>query len=61
MEENQVVVYWGTPISSVSESDPIVFQRANVKKAEWFSEEIPIATFLIRIYDWQAGFAEATE
>jgi hypothetical protein len=59
MEENQAVVHWGLPVKRLAEGDPIVYQRANVDDAKWYSEKKRFSTFLIRMYDWQAGFAEA--
>jgi hypothetical protein len=59
MEENQAVVHWGMPVKRLSAEDPVVHQRANVDDARWFSEKMRFSTFLIRTYDWQAGFAEA--
>lgn len=61
MEENQVVVYWGLPLKRVSSSDPIVHQRARAEGANWYSEKSRFSTFLIRMYDWQAGFADAPD
>ena len=59
MEENQGVVHWGLPVKRLSEDDPIVYQRANVDDAKWYPEKMRFSTFLIRMYDWQAGFTEA--
>jgi hypothetical protein len=59
MEENQAVVRWGLPLQRLSEGDPPVYQRANAASATCFSENLSFSTFLIRIYDWQAGFADA--
>jgi hypothetical protein len=59
MEENQAVVHWGLPVKRLSAEDPVVHQRANVDDARWYSEKMWFSTFLIRMYDWQAGFAEA--
>lgn len=58
MEENQAVVHWGLRVADLSQDDPIVCQRANVDGAEWYSEELPLSDFLIRVFDWQAGFSE---
>ena len=59
MEENQAVVHWGLSAERLAEDDPTVYQRANVADAKWYSERMRFSTFLIRMYDWQAGFAEA--
>jgi hypothetical protein len=59
MEENQAVVHWGLPVKRLADDDPTVYQRANVDEAKWYSERMRFSTFLIRMYDWQAGFAEA--
>lgn len=58
MEENQAVVHWALPVKRLSGNDPIVYQRANVDGAKWYSEKMRFSSFLIRMYDWQAGFAE---
>lgn len=58
MEENQAVVHWGLPVKRLAEDDPIVYQRANVEGARWYSQRMRFSTFLIRVYDWQAGFAK---
>jgi hypothetical protein len=59
MEENQAVVHWGLPTKRLAEDDPIVYQRANATEAKWYSEQVRFSTFLIRVVDWQAGFADA--
>jgi hypothetical protein len=59
MEENQAVVHWGLPLKRLTEDDPMVYQRANVENARWYSQRMRFSTFLIRVYDWQAGFADA--
>ena len=59
MEENQAVVHWGLPSGRLSEADPMVYQRVNEPGAKWYSEKMRFSAFLIRTYDWQAGFADA--
>lgn len=59
MEENQAVVHWGLAVKKLAEVDPMVYQRANVDDAKWYSMKMRFSKFLIRTYDWQAGFAEA--
>jgi hypothetical protein len=59
MEENQSVAHWGLPVKRLTEDDPIVYQRTNVDDAKWDSEKTRFSTFLIRMFDRQAGFAEA--
>lgn len=59
MEENQAVVHWGISIKKISNDDPIVYQRANVDGAKWYSEKMSFSRFIVRMYDWQAGFADA--
>jgi hypothetical protein len=56
MEENQAVVHWGLRVKALDDDDPIVFQRANVDGAKWFSERKRFSAFLIYLCDWQAGF-----
>jgi hypothetical protein len=57
MEENQSVAHWGIPVQTLQNQDPTVYQRAAVQGASWFSENLKFSTFLIRMYDWQAGLA----
>jgi hypothetical protein len=59
MEENQAVVHWGLPLKRLSDDDPVVYQRAHVDDAKWYSERMRFSVFLVRMYDWQAGFADA--
>jgi hypothetical protein len=59
MEENQAVVRWGLPLKRLSEDDPVVYQRANADGARWYSERMRFSVFLVRMFDWQAGFADA--
>lgn len=59
MEENQAVVHWGLPLKRLVVNDPIVYQRANAPGAKWYSEKMRFSLFLVRMFDWQAGFAEA--
>jgi hypothetical protein len=59
MEENQAVVHWGLPLKRLAEPGPTVYQRANEEGARWYSMRLRFSIFLIRVYDWQAGFAEA--
>jgi len=59
MEENQCVAYWGLPVERRTSNDPVVHQRSNHDDANWYSEKMSFSNFLIRMYDWQAGFAEA--
>ena len=59
MEENQAVAHWGMPLKRLAEDDPVVYQRANVDGAKWYSERMRFSAFLVRMYDWQAGFADA--
>ena len=61
MEENQAVAHWGLPVKRLAEDDPVVYQRATVAGAKWYSERMRFSTFLARLYDWQAGFADAPE
>lgn len=56
MEENQAVIHWGLRVKALDDDDPIVFQRANVDGASWFSERKSFSGFLVYLYDWQAGF-----
>jgi hypothetical protein len=58
MEENQAVAHWGLPLNRLSD-DPLVHQRANADGARWYSERMRFSRFLVRLYDWQAGFADA--
>lgn len=58
MEENQAVAHWGLPANRLTADDPTVHQRSNVEGAKWHSEKMRFSTFLIRMFDWQAGFAE---
>ena len=50
MEENQAVVHWGLPLKRLIEADPMVYQRANVDGARWYSQRMRFSTFLIRVY-----------
>jgi hypothetical protein len=59
MEENQAVVHWGLPVKRLCEEDPVVYQRVNEEGAKWYSQRMRFSTFLTRMYDWQAGFADA--
>jgi hypothetical protein len=59
MEENQAVVHWGIPARRLSQDDPVVYQRANADGAGWYSEKMRFSRFLTRMFDWQAGFADA--
>jgi hypothetical protein len=59
MKESESVAHWGLPVKRLSDADPIVYQRTNVEGAKWYSEKMRFSTFLIRMYDWQAGFAQA--
>lgn len=58
MEENQSVVHWGIPVRKLQDQDPMVYQRAAAEGASWFSEKLKFSTFLVRMYDWQAGLAD---
>ena len=58
MEESQAVVHWGLPLRRLADDDPVVYQRANVAGARPYSERLRFAAFVVRISDWQAGFAD---
>jgi hypothetical protein len=55
MEENQAVVHWGIPIDRCDEPDPSVWQRVNGPEPEWYSEELPFSSFMVKNLAWQAG------
>jgi hypothetical protein len=55
MEENQAVVHWGIPIDRCDETDPDVWQRVNGLEPVWYSEELPVSSFMIKNLAWQAG------
>ena len=59
MEENQAVVHWAVPEKQLAKADPMVYQRVNADGTKWYSEKMPFSTFIVRMYDWQAGFADA--
>ena len=48
MEENQNVVDWGIPLRAGHEPDPEVWQRVNGDQSEWYSEEMPFSTFIVK-------------
>jgi cell wall assembly regulator SMI1 len=59
MEENQAVVHWGFAVKSLADADPIVYQRANVSGAKWYSERARFSVFISKMFAWQAGIADA--
>jgi hypothetical protein len=56
MEENQAVVHWGIKTSDLAGADPEVWQRVNSPSSEWYPEGMKFSEFLVRMFDWQAGF-----
>jgi hypothetical protein len=56
MEENQVVVYWGIPISDWLGDDPPVLQGVNVidQPIDWHPEHGACSEFLLVMLHWQA-------
>ena len=59
MEENQDVVHWGLPAKRLGDDDPPVYQRADAEGARWYSERMRFSKFIVIMFDWQAGFADA--
>jgi hypothetical protein len=57
MEENQAVVHWGLPLAAARRADPIVWQRVNGGRPQWFSEELPFSEFILKNLAWQRGLA----
>jgi hypothetical protein len=52
MEENQVVVFWGMDIRSLSMLDPEVFQGNNETPIQWSPEGLVFSDFIIRMWRW---------
>ena len=57
-DENQDVVSWGIPRLSLSDSDPIVWQRNNSPPAQWYSEEKTFTAFLRSMLEWYREIGE---
>lgn len=55
MEENQVVVFWGTDERACDQDDPEVFQANNEVPIVWYSEQISLSDFIIKMWRWQYG------
>ena len=55
MEENQVVVFWGVDERACDQNDPEVFQASNEEPIVWYSEEISLSDFIIKVWRWQYG------
>ena len=53
MTENQSVVYWALKISSINETDPIIWQIVNNSPPEFYSEEKRFSEFIVEMFDWQ--------
>jgi hypothetical protein len=59
MAENQEVVHWGIPEDTCDTDDPEVWQRNNDEVPGWYAAELSVSEFLVRNFDWQAGFGGA--
>jgi cell wall assembly regulator SMI1 len=56
LEENQAVVHWGIKTGDLSDADPVVWQRVNSPSLQWYPEGMKFSEFMVRMFDWQAGF-----
>jgi hypothetical protein len=52
MEENQGVVTWGAALGRGPRADPVVWQRVNGDRPEWYSEELTFSAFIIASLAW---------
>ncbi len=52
MEENQDVVTWGVPLTSLGSDDPVVWQRNNTPPTAWYSEDQRFCSFLLSMFEW---------
>ena len=58
MEENQVVVLYGTPPASAG-ADPPAYLAANADPIRWEEVNAHVSTFLLVLLHWQATFGGA--
>jgi len=60
MEENQGVVTWGAALGRGPRADPVVWQRVNGDRPQWYSEELTFSAFILSNLAWQRGLPERT-